>query len=323
MANPVQVARALRGGARRARRRRRAHRALPQHPRPGARERPRRAAGRLRVVRVERRRARRLPRAAGRDRQHRDRGPRLRCCTRWASRPASTSTRSLDVARDVAARARPAAGLAHARRRADRLGAAVSVVLQSRSARAARRSRRTRPRTARSLDDLRDELARARAGGGPHAAERHAARGKLLARERVERLLDRGRAVPRALAAGRARPLRRRRARRGDRRGRRPRPRARGRRRRQRRDGQGRRVLPAVRQEAPARAGDRAAQPAAVHLPRRLRRRVPAAAGRDLPRPRALRPDLLQPGDDVGRRHRADRRRAWARARPAARTCRR
>ena len=38
------------------------------------------------------------------------------------------------------------------------------------------------------------------------------------------------------------------------------------------------------------------AEPAAVHLPGRLRRRVPAAAGRGLPRPRALRPHLLQPG---------------------------
>ena len=45
-----------------------------------------------------------------------------------------------------------------------------------------------------------------------------------------------------------------------------------------------------------------------VHLPRRLRRRVPAAAGRGLPRPRALRPDLLQPGDDVGAGDPADRR---------------
>ena len=36
-----------------------------------------------------------------------------------------------------------------------------------------------------------------------------------------------------------------------------------------------------------------------VRLPRRLRRRVPAQAGRGLPRPRALRPDLLQPGHHV------------------------
>ena len=39
-----------------------------------------------------------------------------------------------------------------------------------------------------------------------------------------------------------------------------------------------------------------APEPAAVHLPRRLRRRLPAAPGRGVPRPRALRPHLLQPG---------------------------
>ena len=39
------------------------------------------------------------------------------------------------------------------------------------------------------------------------------------------------------------------------------------------------------------------------------RRRVPAAPGRRLPRPRPLRPDLLQPGPDVGRR--ASRRSRW------------
>src|SRR3954471_24075782 len=41
------------------------------------------------------------------------------------------------------------------------------------------------------VDDLRQQLAVARAGGGEPAAERHVARGKLLPRERVERLLDR------------------------------------------------------------------------------------------------------------------------------------
>ena len=50
------------------------------------------------------------------------------------------------------------------------------------------------------------------------------------------------------------------------------------------------------------------AEPAALHLPGRLRRRVPAAAGRGLPRPRALRPDLLQPGHDERAGHPADRR---------------
>jgi 3-methylcrotonyl-CoA carboxylase beta subunit len=42
------------------------------------------------------------------------------------------------------------------------------------------------------LDDLQKQLERARAGGGEVAAERHRARGKLLARERVARLLDAG-----------------------------------------------------------------------------------------------------------------------------------
>ena len=62
-------------------------------------------------------------------------------------------------------------------------------------------------------------------------------------------------------------------------------------------------------QEAPARAADRARQSPAVRLPRRLGRRVPAAAGRGLPRSRALRPHLLQPGAHVGRADSADRRR--------------
>ena len=42
------------------------------------------------------------------------------------------------------------------------------------------------------LAELREQLARARAGGGPPAAERPVARGKLLARERVDRLVDPG-----------------------------------------------------------------------------------------------------------------------------------
>ncbi len=71
--------------------------------------------------------------------------------------------------------------------------------------------------------------------------------------------------------------------------------------RRQRRHGQGRHVLPAHGQEAPARPGDRPREPPAVRLPRRLGRRLPAAPGRRLPGSRALRPDLLQPGPPVGR----------------------
>ena len=49
-------------------------------------------------------------------------------------------------------------------------------------------------------------------GGGPQYVERHRQQGKLPVRERIERLLDPGLAVPRALAAGRVRHVRRRRA---------------------------------------------------------------------------------------------------------------
>src|ERR1700749_2374501 len=42
------------------------------------------------------------------------------------------------------------------------------------------------------VDDLRDPLAQVRMGGGERARERHTARGKLLPRDRVDRLLDKG-----------------------------------------------------------------------------------------------------------------------------------
>src|SRR3954469_11945934 len=42
------------------------------------------------------------------------------------------------------------------------------------------------------VGELRDKLAAARLGGGERARERHVARGKLLPRERVDRLLDPG-----------------------------------------------------------------------------------------------------------------------------------
>ena len=77
--------------------------------------------------------------------------------------------------------------------------------------------------------------------------------------------------------------------------------------RRERRDREGRHVLPAHGEEAPPRAGGRRAEPPPVHLPRRLRRGVPPAPGRGVPRPRALRPDLLQPGAHVREGHRPDR----------------
>ena len=108
------------------------------------------------------------------------------------------------------------------------------------------------------------------AGGDERSIARHRERGKLPVRERIERLLDPGSAFlelsPLAATGlydddapgagivtgdrpGRGHDLRRR---------------------RQRRDGQGRHLLPDDGQEAPPRPGDRAREPAAVHLPRRF-----------------------------------------------------
>ena len=159
------------------------------------------------------------------------------------------------------------------------------------------------------LAELRERTALVAAGGGERATERHRSRGKLTARERIDLLVDPGTAFLElnALAAwdiydGAGAGGGHRDGGRGDR----------GpllRRRRERRDGQGRLVLPAHRQEAPARPGGRRAEPPAVRLPRRLGRRLPPAPGRRLPRPRALRADLLQPGAPVRAEHPAGRRR--------------
>ena len=111
----------LRGGARGARRRRRAHRALPQHARPGAGERLRGAGGRL-PRRSSRRSASSAAAPSPRARPATS-PPRTssRCSTRWASRPGSTSTRSSPPPRRAPGAPRPPARLAHARRRPDRL----------------------------------------------------------------------------------------------------------------------------------------------------------------------------------------------------------
>ena len=147
--------------------------------------------------------------------------------------------------------------------------------------------------------ELRERTALVSRGGGEKAVERHRSRGKLTARERIDRLLDPGTAFLElnALAAwelydgsspvGRDRDGDRRRRGSG----------VRGR--RERRDRQGRLLLPAHGQEALAGTGGRRAEQPSVHLPRRLRRRLPAPPGGGLPRPRALRADLLQPGADV------------------------
>ena len=155
------------------------------------------------------------------------------------------------------------------------------------------------------VDDLRVKAAQVALGGGEVARERHTARGKLLPRERVDAPARSGHALPRAGPAGRAGHVRRRGAfgRHRHRHRQRDGPRMHGR--RQRRHGEGRHLLPDDGEEAPARAGDRAAEPPALHLPGRFRRRLPAEAGRGLPGPRPLRPHLLQPGQHVGRRHSA------------------
>ena len=92
--------------------------------------------------------------------------------------------------------------------------------------------------------ELNAQLATARLGGPQRARTRHTDRGKLLPRDRVDGLLDPGYALPRAVAVGRRRPLRRRgtcgRPHHRDRSGRR----AGCRDRRQRRHRQGRHVLP-------------------------------------------------------------------------------
>ena len=108
--------------------------------------------------------------------------------------------------------------------------------------------------------ELRERSAQVARGGGEKALEKHRSRGKLTARERIDRLLDPDTAFlelsalaawdvydGQAPGAGIVTGI-------GVDRG----PRVRDR--RQRRDRQGRHLLPADGQEAPARAGDRASR---------------------------------------------------------------
>jgi acetyl-CoA carboxylase carboxyltransferase component len=64
-------------------------------------------------------------------------------------------------------------------------------VLASRLDRASATYRANRSANLRLLEELAEQLARSRAGGGERYVARHRARGKLLARERIELLLDR------------------------------------------------------------------------------------------------------------------------------------
>ncbi|MEA2195999.1 MAG: 3-methylcrotonyl-CoA carboxylase beta subunit, partial [Solirubrobacteraceae bacterium] len=68
----------------------------------------------------------------------------------------------------------------------------MSTVLRSQVDPASEPFEENRRDHARLAADLDRQFARVLAGGGPKAAEKHAARGKLLPRDRVARLLDRG-----------------------------------------------------------------------------------------------------------------------------------
>ena len=157
------------------------------------------------------------------------------------------------------------------------------------------------------VSELRERTAQVAAGGGERAVERHRSRGKLLARERIDRLVDPGSSFLElnALAAWDIY------------------------------DGQapsagivtgigvveGRECV-IVANDATVKGGTYFPLTVKKHLraqevaeQNRLPcvylvdsgRRLPPAAGRGLPRPRPLRPDLLQPGADVRQGHPADR----------------
>jgi 3-methylcrotonyl-CoA carboxylase beta subunit len=68
----------------------------------------------------------------------------------------------------------------------------VSIVLRSHADPSSEEFRANAAAHAELISDLRAQWQRVFAGGGPRAAERHTSRGKLLPRERVRRLLDRG-----------------------------------------------------------------------------------------------------------------------------------
>ena len=191
-----------------------------------------------------------------------------------------------------------------------RRGGAVAVtVLGSAANPGSEEFRANREANEALVDDLRAELQRVAAGGGERARERHAGRGKLLPRERVDRLLDPGAPFLElsALAAhglyddeapgagiitgiGRV---------------------------------SGRECV-IVANDATVKGGTYYPMTVKKHLRAQevaLQNRLPCIylvdsggaflprAGRGVPRSRALRPDLLQPGDDVGA---GDRRRSPA-----------
>ena len=185
----------------------------------------------------------------------------------------------------------------------------MNVLKTSIDTRGAGIRRQSRARCGRVVEDLRQKLEMVRARRRRGRRVRHIARGKLLPRERIDALLDPGAPFLEVcqLAAngmygddapgagvvtgiGRVSAI-------GvhDR--------------RQRRHGEGRNLLSADGEEASARAGNRRAEPSALHLSGRFRRRLPAATGRGISRPRSFRAHLLQSGRSC--RPRVFRRSPW------------
>ena len=170
--------------------------------------------------------------------------------------------------------------------------------------------------------ELHERTAQVARGGGDKAIERHRSRGKLPARERVDRLLDPGSAFlelePSRLGAVRG-PGTFCRNGHGDRRRRGAGMRDRC----ERRHRQGWHVLSADGQEALARAGGRRAEPPPVHLPRRLGRCVPPTPGRGLLQTATTSGASSSTRPACPPRNPADRRGDGLPARRAGRTCRR
>ncbi len=170
-------------------------------------------------------------------------------------------------------------------------------------------SRPMPPRCARWSTTCTRSSPRSQAGGGEAARAKHMARGKLLPRDRVAHAARPRHAVPRARAA-------------------------RGPRRCTTAHAPGAGLIAGIGRvsgvdcmivcnDATVKGGTyypmtvkkhlraqeiAAAEPPALHLPGRLGRRQPAEPGRGVPRPRPLRPHLLQPGQHERAGHRADRR---------------
>ena len=175
--------------------------------------------------------------------------------------------------------------------------ARMSVLTSRRSTRGRRASAAYAAHNRALAEELRAKVAEAAQGGPEKHRERHVSRGKLLPRDRVGAAARSRLALPRDRPARRLRHVQARGARRRHDRRHRPRLGARDDDRLQRRDGEGRHLLSDDGQEASARAGDRAAEPAAVRLPGRF-----AAAPICRTRPRSSPTATISAGSSTTRR---------------------